>query len=153
MGTGLKRPNQHVPVATARGDGNVCDIDGRAAVRALRVTIQNGNDSPLAGLHLTPLGYSHHIVFQAMPGAHYRLVWSNADAGAPIYDLGDILQHEPSSVTAVATLGGAASTAFAASANAGTPWLQQAALPIALALLFVVLLVVALIAMRTKPAS
>ena len=126
---------------------------GDQHVRALRVTIHNGNDIPLAGLRVTPLGYSHHIVFQATPGAQYRLIWSNADAIAPIYDLGDVLQHEPWTVAAVATLGGAASTAFAASASAGTPWLQQAALPIALALLFVVLLVVALIAMRAKPAS
>ena len=71
----------------------------------------------------------------------------------PVYDLGDILQHEPWTVAAVATLGGAASTAFAASAYSATPWLQQAALPIALALLFVVLLAVALIAMRAKPAD
>jgi hypothetical protein len=126
---------------------------GDQHVRALRVTIQNGNDSPLAGLHVTPLGYSHHIIFQATPGAQYRLVWNNADAVVPVYDLGDILQHEPWTVGAVATLGSAASTAFAASAYAGTPWVQKAALPIALALLFVVLLVVALIAMRTKPAS
>ena len=126
---------------------------GEQHLRALRVTIKNGNDDPLDGLHVTPLGYSHHIVFQATPGARYRLIWSNADAGAPVYDLGDILQHEPWTVAAVATLGGAASTAFAASASSGTPWLQRAALPIALALLFVVLLVVALIAMRAKPAS
>jgi hypothetical protein len=80
------------------------------------------------------------------------LIWNDADAVAPVYDLGDILQHEPWTVAAVATLGGTASTAFAAGAG-GTPWLQRAALPIALALLFVVLLAVALFAMRTKPAD
>jgi Protein of unknown function (DUF3999) len=126
---------------------------GDQHVRALRITVQNGNDSPLTGLRLTPLGYSHHIVFQAMPGEHYRLIWNNADGVAPVYDLGDVLQHEPWSVAATATLGGTASAVFAASAAGGTPWLQQAALPIALALLFVVLLVVALIAMRAKPAD
>lgn len=126
---------------------------GDQHVRELRVTIENGNDSPLAGLRVTPLGYAHHIIFQATQGAQYRLIWDNADAVAPVYDLGDILEHEPWNVAAVATLGGTASTAFAASGAGGTPWLQKAALPIALALLFVVLLVVALFAMRTKPAD
>lgn len=126
---------------------------GNQNIAALRLIIENGNNAPLAGLRVTPLGYSHHIIFQAMPGAQYRLIWSNADAAAPVYDLGDILQHEPWTVAAVATLGGAASTAFAASSHSATPWLQRAALPIALALLFVVLLAVALIAMRAKPAD
>jgi hypothetical protein len=126
---------------------------GNQHVRSLRVSVQNGNDKPLAGLRVTPLGYSHRIVFQAMPGARYRLLWNDPDAVAPVYDLGDVLQHEPWTVAAAVTLGGAASTAFAGSAGTGTPWLQQAALPIALALLFVVLLVVALIAMRAKPAD
>ncbi|HTA39872.1 MAG TPA: DUF3999 family protein [Candidatus Acidoferrales bacterium] len=126
---------------------------GDRHLRGLRVTIQNGNDSPLAGLRLSPLGYSHHIIFRATAGGQYRLLWNNADAAAPVYDLGDILKHERWSVGAVATLGAVASTAISTSASSGTPWLQQAALPIALALLFVVLLVVALIAMRKKPES
>jgi hypothetical protein len=126
---------------------------GDQHVRTLRVTIQNGNDRPLAGLHVTPLGYAHHVIFEASPGAQYRLLWGNADAAAPTYDLGEVLQHEQWTVGAVATLGGAASTAIAAGTAGGVPWVQQAALPIALALLFVVLLVVALIAMRAKPAD
>jgi Protein of unknown function (DUF3999) len=126
---------------------------GDQHVRELRVTIQNGNDSPLAGLHVTPLGYAHHIIFSAAPGAQYRLIWNDAGAAAPVYDLGDVLQHEAWSVGAVATLGAIASTAFSGSGAGSTPWVQQAALPIALALLFVVLLVVALIAMRKKPAD
>lgn len=126
---------------------------GNQYTRFLRATIENGDDTPLAALHLVPLGLEHHVIFQASPGASYRLLWGNDAVEAPVYDLGDRLQHDPWSVAAVVTLGGAASTAIAASAPAGTPWLQQAALPIALALLFVVLLVVALFAMRAKPAD
>ena len=126
---------------------------GDQHLRALRITVQNGNDRPLAGLHVTPLGYAHHIVFEANPGAQYRLLWGSADAAAPTYDLGEVLQHDAWTVAAVAMLGGPASTAIAASTSGGTPWLQQAALPIALALLFVVLLAAALFAMRAKPAD
>lgn len=129
-------------------------LTGSVRARLLRVTIDNQSDPPLAGLRVTVLGAQHHVIFRAQPGAQYRLLWGNADAAAPGYDLAERLRHEAWSVGAVATLGAAASTDFTpASAGEQTPWLQRAGLPIALALLCVVLLAVVLAAMRTKPAA
>jgi Protein of unknown function (DUF3999) len=124
---------------------------GQQYTRLLRATIQNGDDPPLAALHVVPLGLEHHIVFQAVPGGVYRVLWGNDAAEAPVYDLGDRLKHEAWTVAAVATLGADVTPSIAVPSAAGAPWLQQAALPIALAVLFVVLLAVALIAMRRKP--
>jgi len=127
-------------------------LAGSQHIRRLRVTIENRDDRPLAALHIPPLGYQHHVVFQAEPDARYRLLWNNADAVTPVYDLANLLQHQGWTVGAVATLGAPASTIFVGAGSANqVPWLQQAALPLALAFLFLVLLTVVLIAMRAKP--
>jgi hypothetical protein len=128
-------------------------VTGTQHVRRIQITIENGNDVPLATPRITALGRQHQVVFRATPGTQYRLLWNAAGADAPVYDLADLLGHQAWSVGAVATLGAAASTAFAPAAVAQTPWLQQAALPIALSLLCIVLLAVVLIAMRSKPAA
>lgn len=128
------------------------DLGNRYA-RMLRITIDNGNDAPLSGLRVTPLGYEHHAIFRARPGVKYRLLWSNPAAIAPKYDLAERLAHEPWRVGAEAVLGAAASTALApAESLPAIPWLQQAALPIALALVCVVLGAIALLALR-RPRS
>ena len=121
----------------------------------LDVRIENGNDPPLANLRVTPLGYEHHVVFLAKPGESYRLLWGNSAAEAPVYDLKDRLLHEGWSAGPVATLGAAASTVLEPSgpAPSATPWLQQAALPIALAVGCVVLAAVVLFSLRSKSAG
>jgi hypothetical protein len=129
-------------------------VAGDRHARFLRVTIENRNDPPLASLRLTPLGFTHHLIFRAGPGARYRLLWGNPQAHAPGYDLASVLAHQAWSVAALATLGAPASTSFAPpAAGDATPWIQRAALPLALAILFGVLLVVAFFAMRSKPAA
>jgi Protein of unknown function (DUF3999) len=126
---------------------------GNQHTQLLKIVVDNGNDTPLADLQVTALGYQHHIIFLAQPGVTYRLLW-HSDQSAPAYDLADRLAHGPWTVGAVATLGAAASTAIVASAApiSTTPWLQQAALPIALVIGFLVLAAMALYAMRkTNP--
>jgi hypothetical protein len=130
------------------------DLGNRHA-RMLRATIQNGNDLPLASLRVTPLGYEHHLIFRADPATAYRLLWDNPAAAAPTYDLADLLAHESWRPGAVATLGAAASTALETlqSPARTTPWLQQAALPIALCIAFFALGAIALLSLRSKPSS
>ncbi|HTX59800.1 MAG TPA: DUF3999 family protein [Verrucomicrobiae bacterium] len=126
---------------------------GNLYAQRLRATIDDGNDPPLASLTVTPLGYQHALIFAALPGQTYRLLWGNAAAAAPVYDLADRLAHQSWSVAATATLGGGAPTAFVPAATSAPvqPWLQRAALPLALALAFVVLIAISLRALRTSP--
>jgi hypothetical protein len=129
----------------------VADL-GNQHARLVRVTIVNGNDAPLLALHVTALGYQHHVVFAAAPGVTYRLLWGNPDAAEPTYDLADRLGHESWSVGAVASLGAPAATAFvpvvAVIVPPATPWLQKAALPLGLAIACVLLGTIALVALR-----
>lgn len=123
---------------------------GNQHLRTLKLTIANGNDPPLAALHVTPLGYEHHLIFAARPGESYRLLWGNPEQTPPTYDLEDRLAHEPWEVAEVARLGGTGSTAFtpAVPPPPAAPWLQQAALPIGLVLACLVLGAVALFSLR-----
>jgi hypothetical protein len=126
---------------------------GNLHVPSLHVAIDNGNDPPLAALRVTPLGFQHHLIFLAEPGAAYRLLWNDPDATAPSYDLAERLAHETWRVDLTAALGAAATTQFVAAAPvASTPWLQRAALPLALVLACLVLGAVALLGLRAKSA-
>lgn len=156
--TGDSAPSTTVTSALSRyrsggtGPARLTIYAGNQVARRMSVSIANGNDPPLRALRMTALGYQHHVIFEAEPGASYRLLWGNPDATAPAYDLADILAHKGWSVATVVTLGVPASTAISVTnATDWAAWLQKAALPIALAVLCVVLLAVALAAMRTKP--
>jgi Protein of unknown function (DUF3999) len=56
-----------------------------------RVTIDNGNDTPVEGLSVTLLAPPHVLVFSAHPGHSYALLAGNPAATAPRYDLGELL--------------------------------------------------------------
>lgn len=62
--------------------------------RLLRVDVINGNDQPLRGAHLTLLAVPRVLVFKTQPNASYRVVYGNARASAPQYDLSHYLDAE-----------------------------------------------------------
>ncbi|MGA8145692.1 MAG: DUF3999 family protein [Candidatus Acidiferrales bacterium] len=63
------------------------DVPSYTTRRFWRVTILNGNDAPLPGvtpaLYMTP----RHIVFEQLPERSYRMLYGQALAKAPAYDL------------------------------------------------------------------
>lgn len=63
------------------------DVPNYTDRRYWRVAILNGNDAPLPGvtpaLYMTP----RHIIFEQQPGRSYRLLYGQALAKAPAYDL------------------------------------------------------------------
>jgi len=60
--------------------------------RVLRVDVINGNDEPLANATLSLFAVPRTIVFRSQPNTNYRLVYGNARAGAPQYDLSHYLE-------------------------------------------------------------
>jgi len=62
---------------------------GGAGDRYWRITVENGNDTPLADasvrLFTTPL----HVVFEQQPGKSYSLIYGQERVGAAQYDLGE----------------------------------------------------------------
>jgi hypothetical protein len=63
------------------------DVSSYADRRFWRVTIQNGNDAPLPGGTPVPYMTQRHIVFEQVPGRTYRMLYGQALAKAPEYDL------------------------------------------------------------------
>ena len=63
------------------------DVPGEITARYWRITVENGNDAPLPGvipsIYITPA----HLVFEQQPGRSYRLLYGQALATAPVYDL------------------------------------------------------------------
>jgi len=64
-----------------------------AFAKRWRVTIDNGNDTPVEGLSVTLLAPPHVLVFSAQPGHSYALLAGNPAAIAPRYDLGVLLSE------------------------------------------------------------
>lgn len=125
---------------------------GHRRTREVRVTVDNGNDEPLRDLRVTPLGYQHVAIFRAEPNVTYRLLWNGPTAQAPTYDLAQRLAHESWSVGAAARVGAVASAAFLPNSLGPptAPWLQRAALPLALLVGCIVLGGIALTALRAR---
>jgi len=79
------------PVGEARlertpgGDRRTMPID-EAQARYWRVTIENGNDAPLARPAAELWGAPRHVVFSARPEHHYRMLFGNRSAQPPLYD-------------------------------------------------------------------
>jgi uncharacterized protein DUF3999 len=63
------------------------DVSSYADRRFWRVTIQNGNDAPLPGVTPVPYMTPRHIVFEQVPGRNYRVLYGQALAITPEYDL------------------------------------------------------------------
>jgi uncharacterized protein DUF3999 len=99
-----------------------------------RVTIDNGNDSPVDGLSLTLLAPPHVLVFSAQPGHSYALLAGNPAATAPSYDLGVVLsQRDWHADQIAATLPPSTNTAFSdpRPVTERVPWLVDAGFVIA----------------------
>lgn len=63
--------------------------------RFLRVEIINGNDQPLANLHLAPAAVPRTLAFKLIAGQQYRLLYGNEKASWPQYDLGHYFDSNP----------------------------------------------------------
>ncbi len=70
-----------------------------------RVTVVNGNDPPVADLQPALYVTSRRVVFRQEPGHSYRLLYGNARADAPSYELGRVTSREAIDAAAPALLG------------------------------------------------
>jgi hypothetical protein len=125
---------------TSAGDGTIAQFaDGGSALsiglapqtaRYWRVTVHNGNDVPVAGLHPLLLGIAHDAVFSAGTGRSYRLLSGNPAASAPTYDLPARLAHSDWTAQAAPTEAAIANGAYRDRRPIGErfPWLLSAGL-------------------------
>lgn len=60
--------------------------------RYWRVDVLNGNDAPLSAVHLSLTMPLRFLLFHPAPGRSYRLIYGNARANSPQYDLARTLQ-------------------------------------------------------------
>lgn len=68
-----------------------------AGDRYWRITVENGNDAPLAGASVRLYTTPRHVVFEQQPGKNYSLIYGQERAAAARYDLGqrvDVKQQE-----------------------------------------------------------
>jgi len=56
--------------------------------KLMRVEVINGNDEPLANLHLALKAVPRTLAFRQVAGRQYRLIYGNGKASRPQYDLG-----------------------------------------------------------------
>lgn len=74
--------------------------------RLLRVEVINGNDEPLANLHLALKAVPRVLAFKQLAGQQYRLIYGNEKAPRPQYDLGHYFDSGPAkSVYRILSLG------------------------------------------------
>lgn len=117
-----------------------------------RVTIDNRNDAPLAGVRPVLYVMPRRVVFRQEPGRQYRLLYGNAKAVATDYEFARLTEADAIDAAAPAQLG-------AEELNAAyvdpSPWTEQHPIVLwaALGLAVVVLVVLALVALRTVRTS
>ena len=106
--------------------------------RYWRVEILNGNDAPLSSVRMS-LGMTwRFVLFHPKPGRTYRLIYGNARATEPQYDLARTLHIQPDEVMLHPTVGGEELTSNYADPRAFTerhPNLLWIALGLAIVLL------------------
>jgi len=79
--------------------------------RFWRIEIVNGNDAPLAGAKPTLLAIPCFVLFYPQSARSYRLIYGNAAAKLPQYDLSRTFDFHAEPDAKVATLGGEEATA------------------------------------------
>jgi hypothetical protein len=74
--------------------------------KLLRVEVINGNDEPLANLHLALKAIPRGLAFRQVKGQQYRLIYGNEKALRPQYDLGHYFESgTPKPVYRILSLG------------------------------------------------
>jgi len=74
--------------------------------KLLRVEVINGNDEPLANLHLALKAVPRGLAFRQVKGQQYRLIYGNQKALGPQYDLGHYFESgTPRPVYRILSLG------------------------------------------------
>ena len=63
--------------------------------KLVRVEVINGNDEPLANLHLALKAIPRALFFREVAGQQYRLIYGNEKAMRPQYDLGHYFESGP----------------------------------------------------------
>jgi hypothetical protein len=98
------------------------DVPGEITARYWRFTVENGNDAPLPGvipsIYITPV----HLVFEQQPGRSYRLLYGQALATAPLYDLARRVRAAQEDAAVVGQLGAEEQTANYADPR---PWTEK----------------------------
>jgi hypothetical protein len=79
--------------------------------RFWRIEIMNGDDAPLAGAKPTLLATPYFVLFYPQSGHSYRLIYGNAAAKLPQYDLSRTFDYHAEPNAKVATLGEEKATA------------------------------------------
>jgi hypothetical protein len=87
-----------------------------------RVTVHNRNDAPLAGLAASFYTTPRHVVLHQDPGQQYRLLYGNARATAPQYDLARSIDPALVWSASAVSLGAAAENGGYANP---APWTEQ----------------------------
>ncbi|HUL74403.1 MAG TPA: DUF3999 family protein [Vicinamibacterales bacterium] len=87
-----------------------------------RVTVHNRSDAPLVGLGATLYTTPRHVVFRQEPGQSYRLLYGNARATAPQYDLARSIDPALVASASRVSLGPAVENATYANP---APWTEQ----------------------------
>jgi hypothetical protein len=73
--------------------------------RYLRLTVQDGDDPPLAFERLIVRGNRRELLFRAAADRRYRVLYGFADARPPAYDLAHVLARQERIAPAAATIG------------------------------------------------
>lgn len=133
--------------ADGSGEGSFAFPERTASF--VRVTVDDGNDAPLAGAIPHLAAVPHDIVFEANAGHTYRLLSKNPAALAPTYDLAARLAHEAWTASAATTESTRAFASYVGPVDRRTltqkyPWL----LSIAIGVLAIVLTLFALTTLR-----
>ena len=76
-----------------------------SAARNWRVTVDNRNDAPIAGLRPTLLTAVRRVVLKQEPGAAYRLVYGNPRGRPAHYDMAQLADRKALDAAEPATLG------------------------------------------------
>jgi hypothetical protein len=79
--------------------------DGGESSRYWRVTVENGNDAPLANASMQLYTTPRHVVFEQQPGKSYLLMYGQERAPAAQYDLGQRVNAAQEQAAVAATLG------------------------------------------------
>lgn len=63
--------------------------------RFWRATVVNGDDAPLADVHMALFAAPRKLLFKPQPGARYRVIYGNQKAPSPRYDISHLLGSGP----------------------------------------------------------
>jgi hypothetical protein len=112
--------------------------------RYWRITVENGDDTPVDGLQPRLLTTPAYITFRQKPGEQYMLVFGNSRADTPQYDFTTLTTSAQRSVATQVTLGPESPNSAYVSPIPPPPWTERHAWLLWAALIVAVLVIAAL---------